>query len=101
MLMQRLAGMPGRKAVIVISAGVLVSDRVEGRPQIGSQAVGLGHMAARANATVYTIHVDSLRRIGTADRRGPGSSEHGRERAMYATFLDQFSSAAGGMRLYV
>ena len=100
-LMQRLTNLPGRKAVIIVSAGVLVSDRVDGRPQIGDQAVALGQHAARANATVYTVHIDSLRRSGNADRRGPGSSEHGRERAMYGTFLDQFSSAAGGKSLYV
>jgi VWFA-related protein len=100
-LMLRLTTIAGRKAVIVVSAGVLVSDRVDGRPQIGDQAVGLGQTAARANATVYTLHVDSIRRPGGADRRGPGASEHGRERAMYATFLDQFASAAGGKRLYV
>ena len=100
-LMQRLTELPGRKAVIVVSQGVLVSDRVDGRPQIGSQAIALGQSAARANATVYTVQVDSLRRSGTADKRGPGASEHGRERAMFSVFLDQFASAAGGQRLYV
>jgi VWFA-related protein len=100
-LLHRLTDLPGRKAVIIVSAGVLVSDRVDGRPQIGDQAMALGQSAARVNATVYTVQVDSLRRSGTADRRGPGSSEHGRERAMLGTFLDQFSSAAGGKSLYV
>jgi hypothetical protein len=80
---------------------MLVSDRVDGRPQIGDQAIALGQTAARANATVYTIHVDSLRKSGTADKRSAGTSENSRERAMFSTFLDQFSSAAGGMRLYV
>ncbi|MGH9374117.1 MAG: VWA domain-containing protein [Vicinamibacterales bacterium] len=101
-LLQRLADMPGRKAVVIVSAGVLVSDRLDGRPDIGNQARILGQTAARANATVYTLHIDmSTRETGTAKNRGAGSSEHGRERAMYGVFLDQFSSAAGGERIYV
>lgn len=100
-LLQRLTSLPGRKAVVIVSAGVLVADRVDGRPQIGDQAIALGQHAARANATVYTIQIDSLRRPGTADKRNAGASEHGRERTMYSVFLDRFSSAAGGKRLSV
>jgi len=101
-LMQRLADIPGRKAVIVVSAGVLVSDRLDGRPDIGTQGKTLGQTAARANATVYTLHIDSTSwTTGKAQSRGAGSSEHGRERAMFGMFLDQFSSAAGGQRIYV
>jgi VWFA-related protein len=101
-LLLRLSHMPGRKAVIIVSAGVLVSDRLDGRPDIGNQAQILGQTAARANATVYTLHIDMSRReTGTASKRGAGSTEHGRERQMYGVFLDQFSSAAGGERIYV
>jgi VWFA-related protein len=101
-LLLRLADMPGRKAVVIVSTGVLVSDRLDGRPDIGNQARVLGQTAARANATVYTLHIDmSTRETGTAQRRGAGATEHSRERAMYGVFLDQFSSAAGGERIYV
>lgn len=101
-LLQRLTDMEGRKAVIIVSAGVLVSDRLDGRPNIGDRARILGQTAARANATVYTLHIDlSSARTGRAERRGAGSTEHGRERAMYGALLDRFSSAAGGSRLYV
>ena len=34
-LLRGLAGMPGRKAVVLVSAGVLVSDRKDGRPDVG------------------------------------------------------------------
>jgi VWFA-related protein len=101
-LLARLAEVPGRKAVVLVSAGVLVSDRPDGRPLIGDLARVLGQTAARANVVVYTIHIDSASTAsGSASRRGMGSSERGRERAMLSTFLDQFSSAAGGNRIYV
>jgi hypothetical protein len=102
--LQRLTDIPGRKAVLIVSAGVLVSDRLDGRPDIGNQGRTLGQGAARANATIYTLQVDSTpssSRTPTADRRGSGSSEHGRERTMFSAFLDSFASAAGGSRLYV
>ncbi len=101
-MLARLTTLPGRKSVLLISAGVLVSDRPDGRPMIGDTGRILGQIAARANAVVYTIHIDShTPGYGSASKRGVGSSERGRERTMQASFLDEFSSAAGGSRLYV
>ena len=101
-LLARLTTLPGRKSVLLVSAGVLVSDRPDGRPRIGDVGRILGQIAARANAVVYTIHIDShTPGYGSASQRGVGSSERGRERTMQASFLDEFSSAAGGSRLYV
>jgi VWFA-related protein len=101
-LLARLTTLPGRKSVLLVSAGVLVSDRPDGRPLIGDVGRILGQTAARANAVVYTIHIDShTPGYGSASKRGVGSSERGRERTMQASFLDEFSSAAGGSRLYV
>jgi len=99
-LLLRLAEIPGRKSVVLVSAGVLVSDRPEGRPDIGDLGRILGQTAARANAVVYTLHLDRSASVyGSAARSSPGNTERGRERAMFAIFLDQFSSAAGGMRI--
>jgi VWFA-related protein len=101
-LLARLTTLPGRKSVLLVSAGVLVSDRPDGRPRIGDVGRILGQIAARANAVVYTIHIDShTPGYGSASQRGVGSAERGRERTMQASFLDDFSSAAGGSRLYV
>ncbi len=101
-LLRGLAGVQGRKSVVVVSAGVLVSDRPEGRPDVGDLARVLGQEAARANTVVYTVHVDANSLTpASASRRGSTSSDMGRDRAMYGTWLDQFSDAAGGERLYV
>lgn len=102
-LLRRLAEIPGRKAVVLVSGGMLVSDRLDGRPDSsGAIARGMGQSAARANATVYTVHIDLISQpASSASQRGMGSSETGRERAMFGNWLDQFSADAGGKRLYV
>jgi VWFA-related protein len=101
-LLRGLGQLQGRKSVVLLSAGVLVSDRPEGRPDVGDLARQLGQEAARANTVVYTVHVDSNSlTVGSASRRGSISTDMGRDRAMYGSWLDQFSDAAGGERLYV
>jgi VWFA-related protein len=104
LLLRRLAAIPGRKSVVLVSAGLMVSDRLEGRPDVGKMAETIGQMAARANTTVYTIHFDqvSLSGTGVGAQRGYGTTMNiGRDRALFGTFLDQFSDGAGGKRLYV
>lgn len=101
-LLRGLATVDGRKAVVIISAGVPVSDRPDGRPDVADLARILGQEAARANAVVYTIHVDTYSAMGgTLSRGGSISADMGRDRAMFGAWLHQFSDAAGGGRLYV
>ena len=102
-LLRGLRTLDGRKSVVLVSAGILVSDRPEGRPDVGDMARMLGQEAARAHAVIYTIHVDSngLATSGAAARRGTTSDNTGRDRALYSTWLEQFSDSAGGDRLYV
>ena len=100
-LLHGLSTMPGRKSVVLISAGLLSSDRMDGRPDAGNSARLLGQAAARANATVYTVHVDTNSSTrASAARRGAGNSDSGRERALLANWLDEFSDASGGRRIY-
>lgn len=104
LLLSRLAAIPGRKSVALVSAGLLVSDRLEGRPDVGKMAETIGQIAARANTTVYTIHFDQVSVLGSGvgAQRGYGTaSDVARDRALFGTFLDQFSDGAGGKRLYV
>jgi VWFA-related protein len=101
-LLSQLTGVPGRKAIVLVSAGILVSDRVDGRPDVGNIARVMGQTAARANATVYTVHMGStFSPSSTASQRGSASSDGGRDRALFSNWLDEFSSAAGGKRIYV
>jgi VWFA-related protein len=102
-LLRRLAEMPGRKSVVLVSAGLLTSDRLDARPDVGKMAQLMGQTAARANATVYTVHFDPISQStsGSAKQRGAGSSQLSRDRALLGRWLDEFSAAAGGQRIYV
>ena len=100
-LLRALEKIPGRKAVVFVSAGLLVSDRSAGRPDVGDIARVMGQTAARSNATVYTVHIDTTQGVGPASQKAPGSSELARDRALYGNWLSDFSDSAGGRLIYV
>jgi VWFA-related protein len=97
-----LAEMPGRKSVVFITGGLLVSDRLDGRPDPGLIARVMGQAAARANATIYTIQIDNMHNAtGLASRHGIGETDLSRDRALLGNWLDAFSRSAGGRRIDV
>jgi VWFA-related protein len=101
-LLHALTDLPGRKAVIFVSAGIIVSDRPDGRPDAGSLARTMGQAAARANATVYTVHIDTTTSgAGPASQKGQASANVSRDRALSSNWLNDFSNAAGGQLIYV
>lgn len=100
-LLRALEKIPGRKAVVLVSAGLLVSDRSDGRPDVGDIARAMGQSAARANATVYTVHIDTTTGVGPASQKAPGSSQMARDRTLFGNWLSDFSQSAGGRLIYV
>jgi VWFA-related protein len=98
-LVQNLGEYPGRKTVVLFSAGMVVSDRPGGRPDVGDLPKLLGQEAAQANTAIYALHVDSAYWTANAAEtrkadRVPESRN--RERALLGRVLDQFSGASGG-----
>jgi VWFA-related protein len=102
-LMNAMSEMPGRKTVIVFSAGMPVSDRVGGRPNPGDQARTLGEQAARSNTIIYSMHIDSsyLQTYSAENRRSNRPVSLERESAMMGRLLDQFAGASGGTLMRV
>lgn len=97
-----LAEMPGRKSVVFITGGLLVSDRLDGRPDPGTFARVMGQAAARANATIYTIQLDTMMNTtAMSSRHGIGDVNLSRDRALLSNWLDDFSRSAGGRRIDV
>jgi len=101
-LLQVVTNLPGRKTVVLVTGGVVVSDRPGGRPDVGEMATVMGQIAARSNATLYTVHIDTAF-SGTyaAAGRRTGETERSRDRMMAGDWLDQFSAVAGGVRIHV
>jgi VWFA-related protein len=101
-LLQVVTNLPGRKTVVLVTAGVVVSDRPGGRPDVGDLATVMGQVAARSNATLYTVHIDAgFSGTYSAAGRRTGETERARDRTMTGDWLDRFSAAAGGARIHV
>jgi len=85
-----------RRTVVLISGGIPVSDRQGGWHNDGGQARQLGHSAARANATVYSLHVDrGYGGANSAEARRPRQGT-ARERELEEMLLGEFATASGG-----
>jgi hypothetical protein len=88
----------------VLSAGMPISDRVGGRPNVGDQARVLGEQAARSNTTIYALHIDhSMLQAFSAETRHSDKQPVSREREsiMLGRMLDQFAGASGGTLMRV
>jgi VWFA-related protein len=101
-LVRALGQLPGRKGVVLVSAGVVVSDQPGARPDVGDLAHVMGQTAAHANVSVYTIHIDtSFSGTYSASRRRVSGDDRDRDRAMLGRWLEAFSDGAGGTLINV
>jgi VWFA-related protein len=93
---------PERKTVVIVSAGLMASDRVGARPDVSGLITTLGEEAARVNATIYVLHMDSsfLEAFAAANAAGPSTSLM-RDQAATAGGLDRLAGTAGGTLLRV
>lgn len=99
-LLTALAGSPHRKTVVLLSGGMVSSDRPGGRPDIGADLGTLvGQEAARANATIYALFVDTRRneRGSAALGARPRTSDNrGRDTALLSRPLERVVDPSGG-----
>jgi VWFA-related protein len=100
-LLTLLTDAPGRKTVVLLSAGMPVSDRPGGWHRDGNEARLLGRAAAVADATVYAIHIDAgYRNVYTSEGRSPRPAVSlARERDVQQRLLADFAEASGGALL--
>ena len=93
-----LGKMPGRKTAVLVSAGLVISDR-PGGPDLRGQGVLVGQEAARANAVVYSLFIDSRRMedVSAASGRFPRiTDEPARNSQLLSQPLMEVSAASGG-----
>lgn len=92
---------PGRKTLVVVSAGMATSDRIGARPDIRLEADILGRRAAEANAVIYTLHLDvAFLTQFSAKNRGRVQTVF-RDGGLAATGLERFTGNAGGSLLAI
>jgi len=94
-LIKGLGQVEGRKTLVLISGGLFASDRASGRVNTGSDIRAVGREAARANTTLYALHMDTNFIDSFTERGGPPSTLF-RDTAALAAGLEQVAGAAGG-----
>ncbi len=100
-LLESLARVPGRKTLVVVSGGLLATDRPGGRPDLRTETMALGREAAAANASLYGLHMDSsFLDAFSADKRSPTPAMM-RDSTVLGLGLDLFTGAAGGALMRV
>jgi VWFA-related protein len=103
-LIQLLNEQPGRKTVVMFSAGIPAADRPGGRPEVGELAKQLGRDAAATNTAIYTLHVESGRaQAMRPERRRTDRTPVTLNRDVSVTgrLLEEFSGASGGALIRV
>jgi VWFA-related protein len=97
---------PQRKTVVIVSGGMFASDRVGGRPDLTALVETLGEDAARADANIYVLHLDSsfLNAFSASNVAGPSTSASRsvmRQSSALALSLDRLAGASGGTLVHV
>jgi VWFA-related protein len=96
-LVRGLAHMPGRKTLVLLSGGLLASDRGGGRPDMKTQTVELGQEVAAANTNLYVLHLDNyFLDAFSAASNGPNMTTLFRDKTALGEGLDLLAGAAGG-----
>lgn len=93
--------MPGRKTVVVISAGIPSGDRSGGRLYMRNDAMQAGKEASAAGIVLYTLHLNTAF-LDSFSPDAPSAQQTAmREAGVYAKGLDTFNGYAGGTFLEV
>jgi VWFA-related protein len=103
-LIRLLDAEPGRKTVVLFSAGIPSTDRPGGRPEVGDLAKQLGQDAAATNTTIYVVHLDTgpSRQMAAETRKTDSPPvSRSRDNAVTGRLLSEFSGASGGTLMRV
>jgi hypothetical protein len=102
-LIRALGTIDGRKTLILLSAGMPVSDRPGGQPDVGDFPRLLGQDAAGTNTTIYTLFLETgfFQMQSVKSAHPPRWFADGRERAVFGRVMDEFTAASGGALLPV
>lgn len=88
--------MPGRKTLVVLSAGIPSGDRSGARMYMRNEAVTMGREAADAGILLYTLHLNTRFLDQFSPDAPTGMQTAMREAGVYARALEVFNGTAGG-----
>ena len=95
-VMGSVKGIPGRKTVVVLSAGIPTGDRSGARMYMRSDAIQAGKEAAEAGILLYTLHLNTAF-LDSFSPDAPSAQQTAmREAGVYAKGLEVFNGTAGG-----
>ncbi len=95
-VVSRMAAIQERKTLVVISAGLLSTERTVGRLDTRGEVLSIARDAADANANIYVLQIDSSMidaGLGSA-RRSNDTAQ--RDTSMWAAGLENLAAASGG-----
>ena len=96
-LLNGLKYVPGRKTMVLISGGLVASDRGNGRPDMRARTQSLGREAAAANTNLYVVHLDnSFVDAYAADPEKTDPTTQFRDSSVLRQGLENLADAAGG-----
>jgi VWFA-related protein len=89
-------GIPGRKTLVVLSAGIPSGDRTGGRLYMRNDAMQGGREAAEAGILLYTLHLNTAF-LDSFSPDAPSAQQTAmREANVFAKGLETFNGNAGG-----
>jgi VWFA-related protein len=94
-LVRGLAEVPGRKTLVIVSGGLVTTDRGSGRANAKAEIDALGREAAEASISVFALHLDWSFIEAVSSRRGMRLS-YFRDSNLAASGLEQVAGTAGG-----
>jgi VWFA-related protein len=94
-LVRGLGETPGRKILVLISGGLISTDRSSGRANSMAEISQLGREAAAANLDVFALHLDWSFQEALASRGGLRTS-YFRDSNLAATGLEIVAGTSGG-----
>jgi VWFA-related protein len=104
-LLQGLSSVSGPKTVMLLSAGLMTTDRVGGRPDMSSMMATAGKFAAAADARLYALHMDgtfqeasmaAFRTSTCGHIESTGMATEYRDAQLLAYGLERAAGEAGG-----
>jgi VWFA-related protein len=94
-LVRGLGEIPGRKILVMVSGGLISTDRSGGRANAWMEINALGRETALANISVFALHLD-WSFIASQSSRGGLRTSFFRDSNLATTGLEQVAGTAGG-----